>query len=141
MDIDHLVPLANAHGSGAWDWPAERKKLYANYLDQPEHLIAVTARANRSKSAKGPDQWKPEERTYWCQYAIDWITIKGTWDLTVTEEEHAALCQMLDTCSNPPVLMTPGGRGIGAVPGTTSAPAPTPTSTPIPRPTRTSMPG
>ena len=31
--------------------------------DQPEHLIAVAARANRSKGSKGPDQWKPEDRT------------------------------------------------------------------------------
>ena len=30
--------------------------------DQPEHLIAVAARANRSKGSKGPDQWKPEDR-------------------------------------------------------------------------------
>ena len=54
LDVDHMAPLANARESGAWDWPAERRELYANYLEEPEHLIAVTARANRSKGARAP---------------------------------------------------------------------------------------
>ena len=137
LDVDHMVPLANAHDSGAWGWSAERRELYANYLDAPEHLIAVTARANRSKGARGPDRWKPEDRTYWCQYAIDWITIKAAWELTVTGEEHAALGQMLGTCSNPPVLTTSGGGATGPVPAATHSPIPRPTSTPTLSPTTT----
>ena len=120
LDVDHMVPLGNAHESGSWNWPSERKERFANYLDDPQHLIAVTARANRSKGAKGPDRWKPEEQTYWCQYAIDWIIIKSTWNLTVTGAEHAALGEMLHTCADPPVLMTSGNGS----PGATSTPAP-----------------
>ena len=130
LDVDHMVPLANAHESGAWDWPTERKERYANYLDDPQHLIAVTARANRSKGAKGPDRWKPEDHTYWCRYAIDWVIIKGAWDLTVTESEHAALGEMLNTCASPPVLMISGGRRTDVTPGPTSTPASPPTAAP-----------
>ena len=58
LDIDHLVPLKNTHDSDGWAWRSARKEDYANYLGDPDHLFAVTKTANRSKAAKGPEEWR-----------------------------------------------------------------------------------
>ncbi len=104
LDIDHFVPLANAHKSGGWSWSSERKRSYANSLDDPGHLIAVTSGANRSKGAKGPEEWRPSNEAYSCQYALDWIKVKQTWELTATPAETSALQELLATCDSPTEL-------------------------------------
>jgi len=99
LDIDHMVPLKNAHLSGAWAWPIDTRRAYFNDLSFPNHLIAVTASANRSKGARGPENWKPENQAYWCQYATDWITIKLDWGLSANQAEWLALEEMIETCT------------------------------------------
>ena len=101
LDVDHLVPLKNAHLSGGWGWGPSRKAKYANYLDDPDHLIAVTARANRSKGAKGPEEWRPPDEGYWCEYAVNWTDVKAQWGLTMTREESRAVLEMLEGCADP----------------------------------------
>ncbi len=104
LDVDHVVPLANAHRSGGWDWSKDRKAAYANDLEYEHHLIATTARANRSKGSQGPEDWRPPEEDYWCEYATHWAAIKSRWELTVTERELQALQGMLTTCAEPVAL-------------------------------------
>ena len=98
LDIDHMVPLAEAHDSGAARWSAERKSAFANDLDLPAALTAVSASSNRTKSADDPAEWKPPLRSAWCQYAHDWIAVKVKWSLTADQQEVMALRAMLDTC-------------------------------------------
>ncbi|GIG58899.1 hypothetical protein Lfu02_32710 [Longispora fulva] len=98
MDIDHMVPLANAWRSGANDWTNDKRSDFANDLDRPQ-LFAVTASVNRAKGDQDPSTWKPPSRAYWCSYAESWITVKSYWQLTVTEAERTALTDMLGTCT------------------------------------------
>ncbi|MEU4562526.1 HNH endonuclease family protein [Actinoplanes sp. NPDC023936] len=97
VDIDHMVPLANAWRSGASKWDNDKRGDFANDLDRPQ-LIAVSASSNRSKGDQDPSTWKPPARDSWCTYAQDWVTVKSYWKLTVTEKEKVALNDMLETC-------------------------------------------
>lgn len=98
LDVDHLVPLAEAWRSGAHAWEAVRRATFANDLAFPDHLIAVTASTNRSKSDSPPNEWRPPQQDAWCRYANAWVTVKVNWSLTITTPERDALGQMLDTC-------------------------------------------
>jgi hypothetical protein len=97
LDIDHIVPLANAWISGARTWSAARRETFANDLDDPQ-LIAVSASSNRSKGDSSPDEWRPPLQSAWCSYARWWVDVKSTWKLTITAPEHDALAAMLATC-------------------------------------------
>jgi hypothetical protein len=121
LDVDHMVPLKNAHDSGAWGWDKNKKAAFANEMDHDPHLIAVTASANRSKGAAGPEKWKPVDKSYWCEYAISWVEIKVRWDLSATNAEWKALQDMIGTCDNPPSVTT--AAVMNQLPIATASPA------------------
>jgi Protein of unknown function (DUF1524)/Excalibur calcium-binding domain len=97
VDIDHVVPLANAWRSGASSaaWSTADREEYAN---DPEVLLSADDAANQTKGDKGPEAWKPPNGDYWCEYARRWIWIKSDWDLSVNPNEKTALNEMLATC-------------------------------------------
>ncbi|RCG32007.1 HNH endonuclease [Sphaerisporangium album] len=97
VDIDHMVPLANAWRSGADAWSTAKRRDFANDLTNPQ-LIAVSAASNRAKGDQNPADWKPPLRSYWCTYARAWTDVKYRYGLAVTAAEKTALDQMLDTC-------------------------------------------
>ena len=104
MDIDHLVPLKAAHDAGAHAWSKEKKKRYFNDLSNPNHLIAVSSRANRSKGSKGPAEWMPDKvkKTNWragyrCIYLKHWVQIKEKWELEVDYKSISHL--LIENCS------------------------------------------
>jgi hypothetical protein len=97
VDIDHVVPLANAWRTGARAWTTAKREQFANDLSSPQ-LIAVTDNVNQAKGDKGPDTWKPPLTSYWCTYARMWVASKYKWALTVNTAEKSALTSMLNGC-------------------------------------------
>lgn len=101
LDIDHMVPLKAAHDAGGWAWDKDRKSAYFNNLDQPYHLIAVSASANRSKGSRGPLEWMPTNKAFHCEYLRNWMRVKANWKLEVSCDESGAIAAMMaQACSN-----------------------------------------
>jgi hypothetical protein len=106
LDIDHLVPLAEAWDSGASAWSLAEREAYANDLGDERVLIAVSAASNRSKADQDPTTWLPLAAGYRCQYVTDWVTDKTRWGLSIDSGEEAALSKALSHCPNAPVTVT-----------------------------------
>ena len=132
LDVDHFIPLSNAHSSGGAAWARDRKRDFANSLNDADHLIAVSASANRSKGNRAPDEWKPPNQGYWCEYAYDWIRVKSAWGLSATAGEWAALSSMTATCpagftygsaAGAPASVPAPATAVAVVPATAQPPA------------------
>ncbi len=107
LDIDHMVPLAEAWDSGASAWTAQRREAYANDQGQEASLVAVTARSNRSKADKDPADWLPPADGAHCRYAAEWVATKLRWSLTADGRELAALHELAGTCPSQDVVYEP----------------------------------
>lgn len=99
LDVDHFVPLAEAHRSGGHAWDQERRVAYANDLGDARALIAVSASANRSKSDQGPEEWLPPDPAYRCRYVADWVAVKVRWGLAMDERERVTVGNLLRSCA------------------------------------------
>lgn len=110
FDVDHLVPLQEAWQSGARDWSPDKREQYANYLDYDDALIAVSATSNRSKGAKDPAEWLPPSDVVHCWYVAAWIETKHIFDLTIDQDEAAALTRTLEGCGDSDLDAWPEGR-------------------------------
>ncbi|MFE2086283.1 HNH endonuclease family protein [Streptomyces sp. NPDC059460] len=97
LDIDHMVPLAEAWRSGASSWTTAQRQSFANDLTRPQ-LIAVTDNVNQSKSDQDPAEWLPSRTAYRCTYVRAWVHVKHYYNLTVDSAEKSALQSVLNGC-------------------------------------------
>lgn len=124
VDIDHLVPLAEAWDSGAKRWNAATRKAYANDLGDPRTLVAVTDNVNQSKGDKDPAQWMPTQKR--CTYIAQWVAVKIRWSLKVDRAEKNALQSMGSRCNDVTIKVTRARISTGS--SSSTSPTPTPTS-------------
>lgn len=98
VDIDHVVPLHEAHKSGGHAWDIERRREYANDLSYKDHLIVVKKSENRTaKSDKDPAEYLPRAE-FQCDYVKAWIRIKDRWELSADQDEIDAINGVLLSC-------------------------------------------
>jgi hypothetical protein len=110
LDIDHMVPLAEAWRSGARTWSPVVRRAFANDLGYAGSLIAVTASSNRSKGDQDPARWLPTRVSYRCTYVSEWIAVKWRWRLRVDATEQAALRVQVSACKNPRITVPARAR-------------------------------
>ncbi len=78
IDIDHIVPLSFAYHHGGSRWSREKKRHFAN---DPENLLPVEDRINRSKGRKGLKQWLPPYEKFHREYRRRWERIRKKYGL------------------------------------------------------------
>ncbi|GAA3982533.1 HNH endonuclease family protein [Actinomadura viridis] len=95
VDIDHMVPLAEAWRSGASSWTTSRRESFANDRASSQ-LWAVTDNVNQSKGDQDPAEWIPSRTAFRCMYARSWTDVKYRYGLTVDAAEKQALSDLVN---------------------------------------------
>lgn len=93
IDIDHVVPLAWSWERGAKQWPREKREEFANDL---RNLWPVEASLNRSKGAKGPNEWLPPSGQ--CGYVARFYRVVKIYKIEPRPAEKEWIRAFLGVC-------------------------------------------
>lgn len=94
LDIDHTGALSWTAKAGGQEWDKQKKQDYANDFD---HLVATTAKENRTKGDKGPSEWMPESSK--CEYAKVYTHIVKKYKLNLNKADKDTLEKTLNSCA------------------------------------------
>lgn len=94
LDIDHTGALSWTAKAGGQEWDKQKKQDYANDFD---HLVATTAKENRTKGDKGPSEWLPESSK--CEYAKVYTHIVKKYKLNLNKADKDTLEKALNSCA------------------------------------------
>jgi hypothetical protein len=100
VQIDHVVALSNAWQTGAQQFDAATRELFAN---DPLNLLATDGQTNQDKGAGDAATWLPPNRGAWCGYVARQVAVKAKYGLWVTAAERDAIARVLDTCPGEPL--------------------------------------
>jgi hypothetical protein len=104
VDIDHMVPLAEAWDSGARGWTSRTRLRFANDLGDRRALVAVTDNVNQSKGDQDLAEWLPARQV--CRYLGEYVAVKLRWSLRVDRRESSAMRQLAEQCPNRRITVT-----------------------------------
>ena len=89
VDIDHMVPLAEAWDSGAGSWTTVGAPVLRQRPRRLRSLVGVTDTVNQTKGDQDPAEWLPTYDN--CRYLREWVAVKHRWRLSVDSAEKSAL--------------------------------------------------
>jgi hypothetical protein len=104
VDIDHMVPLAEAWDSGARLWSSSLREAYANDLGDYRTLVGVTDSVNQTKSDQDVAEWLPQHQQ--CRYLGEYVAVKIRWRLSVDDTERSAMQSLAASCPNSTITVT-----------------------------------
>lgn len=105
VQVDHMIPLAQAWRSGANEWSPKLRERFANDL-QHGNLVVANSHDNNEKSDQDPARWLPPHDQ--CGYAARYVHTYAYWsgqahkeghELSMDAVEHRALSKTLSRCS------------------------------------------
>ncbi len=104
VDIDHMVPLAEAWDSGARAWSSSERQAFANDLGDSRSLVGVTDDVNQTKGDQDPAEWLPQYDQ--CRYLREFVAVKLRWRLSVDGGEKSAMSSLAAGCTNSTITVT-----------------------------------
>lgn len=104
VDIDHMVPLAEAWDSGARSWSSGEREAYANDLGDYRSLVGVTDNVNQAKGDQDVAEWLPQYDQ--CRYLREFVAVKIRWRLSVDSNEKSAMTSLASGCTSSTITVT-----------------------------------
>ena len=101
IQIDHIVALSDAWQKGAQNLSSERRYELAT---DPLNLVAADSSANQQKSDGDAATWLPKNKAFRCQYVARQVSVKKKYALWVSQAEHDAIKDILNTCPSEKVV-------------------------------------
>lgn len=92
VDIDHIVPLAAAWDLGAYAWPEEQRRAFAN--DVQRNLLVTASEVNREKSDSTLSEWLPPVER--CGYCARFLRVVGDYELALSAADVQAAREACD---------------------------------------------
>ena len=65
--LDHRVSPQEAHYWGAAYWSQAQRM---EFLNDPLNLVPVSINQIKARKGRSPEEWMPEQKSYWCDYIV-----------------------------------------------------------------------
>lgn len=91
-----FLPSERVWRSGGSAWTERQFEVYRN---APKSVLSISEQSYEDRGQQGPGQWRPEDKSLWCGYALRWVSEKSDFGLSLESQGEAdALTEMLNTC-------------------------------------------